>query len=277
MGETRKINGMRFEDIVPAKDISDYPVFSEASPQDLRIEDSYQRDLSRKSINLIEKIVRTFSWTKFKPPICVKDGDTYLCIDGQHTAIAAASHPDVNKIPIMVISGENVADRAKAFVAHNRDRVAMSMYQIFHGEVAAGDPEAMCILKSVTAVGGLIPRYPPSGGRWKNGQISAITELRRILKMRGEAGLKRVVHIAVKGRCKPISVTVMRSVDTVLHDEQYINEVSESSMITALMLRPDFDKSAARMGADKDVGRHTAGAMLLYQAASALDTAHDAA
>jgi hypothetical protein len=80
-----------------------------------RVQPEYQRDLTKRSITLIRDIAETFSWLHIKPPVCARDGNGNLCvIDGQHTAIAAASR-GLKKIPVMIVEALDPALRAGAF------------------------------------------------------------------------------------------------------------------------------------------------------------------
>jgi hypothetical protein len=112
---------------------------SSVDPSTLIVEVGYQRDLSGKSLRLIKNIVANWDWAKFKPPVCAYSPDGLFVIDGQHTAIAAASHPGIKKIPVMVVHRPDIEDRAAAFVSQNMNRVAMSPLQIFHAQLVAGD------------------------------------------------------------------------------------------------------------------------------------------
>src|SRR6185437_2462885 len=111
--------------------LSAAPDARQVDPTTLRVEPKYQRDLSGKSMRLIRKIVTEWDWAKFKPPIVAESEDGLFVIDGQHTAIAAASHPEIQTIPVMVVKAADLRRRAEAFVAHNRDRVAMTPAQVF--------------------------------------------------------------------------------------------------------------------------------------------------
>jgi hypothetical protein len=42
--------------------------------------------------------VANWDWRRFKPPVVARTATGLEVIDGQHTAIAAASHPDVLQI-----------------------------------------------------------------------------------------------------------------------------------------------------------------------------------
>jgi len=245
------------------------PRFIDVDPAKLIVETKYQRDLSAKSLNLIRRIVEKFDWTKFKPPVCVEHGDGYFVIDGQHTAIGAASHPDVETIPIMVVDAGSIEARASSFVAHNRDRIAMSPLQVFHGEVASGHVEATDILRIVTEAGGRITRNPVGRRDSKVGDVVSVSELHHLYSSHGADMVRQVISIAVEGRCKPISSMILRAILILMTQPQYA-DVRRDDLVTALMARPDIEAAAVRFGAETNQGRHTAGAVILYRATSAL-------
>jgi hypothetical protein len=91
----------------------------------------------------VREIIANWDWSKFKPPVVVEVDNGFHVIDGQHTAIAAASHPDVRRIPVMVVEAGSVQARAAAFLGHNRNRISITPLQLFHASVAAGDPDAL--------------------------------------------------------------------------------------------------------------------------------------
>src|ERR1700754_2455953 len=79
------------------------PIFEWVEPETLLIDAGYQRDSSERSLKLVRKIVAGWDWARFKAPVAVLTDAGLELIDGQHTAIAAASHPEVDKIPVMII------------------------------------------------------------------------------------------------------------------------------------------------------------------------------
>jgi hypothetical protein len=246
------------------------PRFVDVDPRkDLIVETKYQRDLSAKSLKLIRRIVERFDWSKFKPPVCVEHGDGFFVIDGQHTAIGAASHPDIKTIPVMVVDAGSVEARAASFVAHNRDRVAMSSLQVFHGEVAAGSHEASEILRLVDEAGGRVPRNPVGRRDARVGDVVSIAELEHIYGGHGGEKLKEIIRIAVEGRCRPISTTVLRAIRMLVTEPQY-EDVRRDDLVTALMARPDIEQAAIRFGMETNQGRHAAAAVILYRATCSL-------
>jgi hypothetical protein len=121
------------------------PIFEMVKRETLLVDEGYQRDSSERSLKLVRKIVAGWDWARNKPPVAVLTDAGLELIDGQHTAIAAATHPDIAEIPVMIIEAPERADRAGAFISHNRDRVAVTATQLHVAAIAAGDAEAQAV------------------------------------------------------------------------------------------------------------------------------------
>lgn len=238
-------------------------------PTDLAVEASYQRDLSGKSIGLIKKIVANFDWAKFKPPICAESGDGLFVIDGQHTAIAAATHPHVYEIPVMVVKRDMIERRADAFVSQNTERVAVSPLQVFHAEITSNKPDVIAILKAATKAGGTIPRTMPQKGRSKPGQITAVSAARRILRTDGVGKLERILRIAVLSKVHPINSTLLYGLQYIVRGGHFSETAAlEDQAIAAAIARIEktpgaFDKAAQAFASDSDMNRYRAAAILI--------------
>ncbi len=269
MTDHRQIKALPLYDVRPAVDLGTLPEVRQVAPVALLIEKKYQRDISAKSIKLIEHIVAKWHWTKFKPPICVETEAGLVCLDGQHTAIAAASHPDIDTIPVMIVTAGVMESRAAAFVAHNRDRIAMSAFQIFHGEVAGGDVTVMAILAAVRQAGGDVPRYAPPFGKFKVGDVSAVGALRKLFELHGISAVKRIVTIGVAGRAAPISMTVLRAILALIVEPEFAG-VDDDDIATAMLARPTLRMDAQRLAVETGQGRDKAAATLLYRAACSI-------
>lgn len=185
--------------IEPSTELGDFPVFEMVDPRELFVEEDYQRDLSENSISLIRRIVAGFAWDSFKPPVCVRRTDLdgiLLCIDGQHTAISAASHPAIDRIPIMIVGAPTKAKRASAFVRHNRDRIALTQMAIFFAELHAGDEIAVAVDRACKAAGARILNKPINlKQKTAPGETIAVGTIRNIARKSGEAFLARVLKL----------------------------------------------------------------------------------
>lgn len=249
------------------------PAVRLVAPTDLRIEAAYQRDLSGKSIKLIRRIVENWDWSKFKPPICAETADGLFVIDGQHTAIAAASHGSIRQIPVLIVDAATIARRADSFVAHNRDRLAMSPLQVFHAEMAAGNGVACRLYKIATAEGATIPRSIPAPGYERAGQLTPIAELRRALITDGDKKFARVVRILVTSGIVPIPVILLRAVRKVLSHDGFVALADRSDATIAQALKSlhspklPLDMRARQHAHKTGLKRDRACALLIAEAA----------
>lgn len=246
--------------------LSEPPEMRLVDPTDLRVEPAYQRDLSGRSISLIRRIVTGWDWAKFKPPVCAESEDGLFIIDGQHTAIAAASHPEVHQIPVMVVPAERIERRADAFVSHNRDRLTMTPAQVFYGEVAAGKVDAIAMLDAVTRGGATIPRLPVQKGYAKPGQIAAMDGVRTIYKAGGKELLERVVRIAVLAQSTPISKTVLCGIQIALNFPD-INPKHDREIASAVAAIKNIEAVSQHYAAETGQSRFRAAGALIKRAA----------
>jgi hypothetical protein len=198
----RPLDAASLRGIEPARPPAKRPKFEWVDPKTLYIEEAYQRNILSGGIALIRKIYAGFDWTRFKPPVCVRledSGNVLVCIDGQHTATAAASHPGIEQIPVMIVTASDAALRAGAFVGHNKDRIALTQQAIYHAEVAAGDKIATMIDRVMSATGARIPVKAISAkDKHPVGTTVAIGTIRAIAKRQGEAFLFRVLDLFVR-------------------------------------------------------------------------------
>jgi hypothetical protein len=207
--------------VEPAEIGKHRPKFEWVDPRTLYVEEAYQRAIADNGIALIHKIYSGFAWNRFKPPICVRlpeNGNVLVCIDGQHTATACASHPAIDKIPIMIVDAEDAAKRAKAFVGHNKDRLGLTTVMIYAAELAAGDPLAMMIDQACRKAGANIPRRAISTSHDKHpiGTTISLGAIRAIAKMQGKEALIRVLKLLVAVGRGPIKSTEIAAVALVL-------------------------------------------------------------
>lgn len=206
--------------IAPADVGGKAPEFEWLNPRDLFVEEAYQRDLSENSIGLIRRIVAGWSWARFKTPICVRIEDwdgVLVCIDGQHTAIAAASHPGIEKIPVMIVDARDVADRAAAFVGHNRDRIGLTQMAIFYAELASGDPLAITVAAACKEAGAkILNKSVNLRQKLPAGQTIAVGTIRNIAKRQGGDFLARVLGVLTRAGRGPIKADEIVAVGLIL-------------------------------------------------------------
>lgn len=211
--------------LIPCPPASGEPIFERVNPRDLLVEEAYQRDLSDRSLKLIQKIVEHWDWTRFKPPVVAFADDGLRIIDGQHTAIAAASHPAIDQIPVMVVEAPELATRALAFIGHNRDRLTVTPMQLHHAAVAAGEREAVAIEAVCGLAGVRLLRKVGGGHKWQVGETQAINALRALVQRCGRDKAAKVLSALVAAELAPIAAHDLRAAEMLFSVADYADQL----------------------------------------------------
>ncbi len=183
----------------------------------LVINDAYQRHISEKSVTLIRRMVERFDWGRVKAlSVARLEDGRYEVIDGQHTAIAAATHGQIDALPCLVTSGKSLEARSADFVSLNRDRLSMTPMQVFYAELAAGEELAVDVARGVELAGGRVLRYPPPFAKFAIGDALCVGQLRTLARAGGVAYVKRAVKICVEGRCAPVKAVTLKALQQLL-------------------------------------------------------------
>lgn len=243
----RPIEPMIFPGIIPAKLSTTKPEFRWVDPSVLLVDENYQRHLSRSGVNLIEKIVEHWDWARFKPPVVAETEDGLEVIDGQHTATAAATHPRIETIPVMIVRAKELGDRAKAFVGHNRDRLMLSQVQIHFASVTAGDEDATTIQQVCDRVGVKLLRYPPGNGAFNPGETLAVAAIRSLVNRRFAAGARSVLQVLADANCAPVRADGIKAVEAILFDPEYRGQLSSADLTSCLLNMGPKAESEARV------------------------------
>lgn len=191
-------------------------------PQELWVDAAYQRDPSRSSMKLILRIVNGWDWRKFKAPIVTLDNQNrYVVIDGQHTSIAAATHPDINTIPVMFVPMVDVTHQAQAFVSHNTASVRVSDLDLYHANKTGGDPTILDIDRILDKVGIGIARYVPgAAGLYDQNQTVAIGVIKQLYARYGALRFERLMHVTAQCGFTPIRADHFRALAILLYDRE---------------------------------------------------------
>lgn len=218
------------------------PVLKWVRPTDLLVDDTYQRELKRRSIALISGMVRGFMWRKMKPPIVVQVGKDLHCVNGQHTAIGAATL-GIKEIPVFVVEASTVEDRADAFVSHNRDHIPMTPLDLHHGAVGAANQAALTVQHTCKRAG-IRLRAMSHGSKIEVGDCSAVSTIYGLIKRRGANRAKAALEALVKGGRAPVSAAEITAVELVMCGDRpdldadtmatVIRDVGSKGLATAL-------------------------------------------
>jgi hypothetical protein len=261
----RAITALNFPDLKPADIDTAPPEIRHVRPQDLYVDESYQRGLSERSVRLIKKIVSEWSWRAFKPPVVVEVGGRLEVIDGQHTAIGAITHGGIETMPVMVVEASSHENRASAFVRHNRDRIQVTPTQLHNAMVAAGDDDAVTIHQVCERAGVKILRNPPPMAKFRVGETLAVSTIASLVNRRHAAGARRVLNICVKAGAAPVAAHMIKAVECLVFDKEYRDEIGDDR-ITAVMsaLGSTLDDDAKRFSTERKVPFWRAYASVLF-------------
>lgn len=248
----RPVVALDLPDVAPAAITSIPPELKWVDPRKLSVDDVYQRDLTDRSIRLIRRIVAEWDWRAYKPPIVVENNNGFDVIDGQHTAIAAVTHGGIPQIPVFVVAASEQADRAQAFVRHNRDRIAVTSTQLHNSMVAAGDETALTIHQVCERAGVTILRNPPAQARFKPGETLAVSTIRGLISRRHAMGARKVLEICVQAGLAPCSAAAIRAVEHLLHAPEYKDQIQPETIIFTLSARMnELEREAERFAAER--------------------------
>jgi hypothetical protein len=250
----RAIAALNFPDIKPSIIDTAPPEIRNVRPQDLYVDESYQRGLSERSMRLIRKIVSEWSWRAFKPPVVVEVNGRLEVIDGQHTAIGAITHGGIATMPVMVVEAASHENRASAFVRHNRDRIQVTATQLHNAMVAAGDEDALTVHQVCERAGVKILRNPPQMAKFKVGETLAVSTVTALVNRRHAAGARRVLDICVKAGACPVSAHMIRAVEHLIFDKEYKDEIGDDRITSVIVaLGTDLDSEAKRFSTERKV------------------------
>lgn len=241
----RPIAAIDLPGVVPGTPPTSKPEVTWIDPCDLLVDEAYQRGLSEKGLRLIRRIVENFDWRKFKPPTAVYTDDGLAVLDGQHSAIAAACHPAIDTIPVVIVEAEHLADRAGAFVAINRDRLNVTGMALHKAAVVAGDAEAEAIERVCSACGVTVLRSPPSNGAYRPRDTVAIAALAGLIRRVGEALAVEVLKVLADADMAPITQQGLRAAEALMISDEHVGTFAPAELSKAIVtLGPTAEREA---------------------------------
>lgn len=175
------------------------PVLQYCTPEQLRIDELYQRSLETgPSQSLIRKIAMFWDWSLCQPLIVSRrDNGEHFVVDGQHRLAAAKLRNDIFQLPCVVATYGTAADEAASFVALNQQRRALTALDLFKAALAASDQEA-CTIVSCLEAAGLALANNTNNQAMKEGQVGNVGGLQRCYRDQGEIGLKTALRILAR-------------------------------------------------------------------------------
>lgn len=240
LSDLRPIEPINITDLDTAAPDTGEPICERVDPRSLFVDPAYQRSVGERGLRQIRRIVEAFDWTKYKPPICAyaeHDGRTVLkVLDGQHTAIAAASHPDIDMIPVMIVEAAEVAAQAAAFVGQNTQRVAVTPLQVFFAEVTAGDVDALDVLKTCERAGVTIMRSPPSRSDFKPAETISISAIKALVDKRGIMRARMILEVLAQAKLAPIAADHIKAAEFLMTEPEYCDQFEPEDLTREIQM-----------------------------------------
>jgi hypothetical protein len=180
----------------------------------LRINDEYQRQLSRDSSRLASKIALEFDWELFHMPVVSPIGETdettglplYEILDGQHTSIAALTNGHIRELwcwPGRV--GETKESRASSFVKLNNQRTSVTPVENFWAMVASKDEDALEVVEGCQRAEASVIKRPKPYGDMRVGETICVGALLELASQGGRPYVQRIMSLAVELRLPGVS------------------------------------------------------------------------
>lgn len=225
------------------------PICERVRPADLYVDPAYQRNIGARGLRQIKKIVEAFDWNRFKPPICAyaeAEGRTVLkVLDGQHTAIACASHPEIHFIPVMIVEASHTFEQASAFVGQNTERLQVTPLQLHQSALVARDIDALTVDLVCKQAGVTILRTSTSD-RYKPGETISINSIQSLINKHGNEVAREILTVLARAEFAPILKPQINAVELLMTNSEYCHEFRPEDLSASLRGSWAADNDAAK-------------------------------
>jgi len=253
-------------------DPGDPPDLQWLSLTSLVIDPSYQRPTEERAARrLIARIAEGFRWDRFGAltvaPVDADAFDRFAVIDGQHRA-AAARAAGIASVPCVVV-GAKTAAAAAAWAGINRDRRNATSLQVFHAEIAAGDPEAMVLERIVTEAGLRLLRSPRPAKECRPGDVMCIGALKAARATAGDAGLSRALAILAAAGAAPVKALQVHALTLLIAAPEWREDLPTDATLARLLAEEweAIEDAAALRRIDTDEPSGRCAAVEIWRAA----------
>ncbi|MBD9592661.1 hypothetical protein IB270_07435 [Ensifer sp. ENS05] len=235
----RPITPVSVAGLAPQVPETGMPICEVVDPTTLYVDPAYQRNVSEKGLRQIRRIIEGFDWAKFKPPICAYaecDGKTILkVLDGQHTAIAAASSPYVSAIPIMIVEAADTVAQAKAFIGQNTERLGITNLQLHQAALAAADEDAQTLELVCSRANVKVLKSPNAYTGTGSRQTIAIKQLEALISRQGAKVAREILEVLANADRGPLTAPQIKAVELLMTDPEYADKFNPEDLTDAIV------------------------------------------
>ena len=248
MTALRPIAPLVLNGVVPKAPATGVPELTMIAPGDVLVDDRYQRGLSERSIRMIRRIVAEFDWRRWRPPVCVWGDEGLMAIDGQHSLVAAASHPLINEVPVLIVAADSLKDRAATFIGINTDRLAVTTMQMHAAAVVAGDAAAVRVQALLDQLGIRVLKSSPNKTQaYRPRDTVAVAAIRSLIDRVGDQRGETVLRVLADAECAPIKEIGIKAVERLLFDPEFRGQVAASDLVVTVGSLRDTAERDARV------------------------------
>jgi hypothetical protein len=152
----------------------------------LRVDPSYQREITVTGYRNIRVIAENFDWRKFAPVIVAPiAGGFFAIVDGQHRTTGAFIAGE-DSVPCCVIMAD-AKGQAEAFEAINGSVTKVLGVSLYKARLAAGDAHALRIKAACDAAGVEVLLYKASSVAMRPRQTLALAAIEGVMTAHGDA------------------------------------------------------------------------------------------
>jgi ParB-like chromosome segregation protein Spo0J len=238
--------------------IGDRPALEWVPIAAIGVDSSYQRELKPA---LVAKILSKFSWAKFGAVVLARHEDgRFTVVEGQHRVKAAELHPNVEAVPAVVVSHQDVKGEAESFLAINRDRMAVGTVEQYWAGLTAGDEKMAAIARVLAAAS--CDATPTTGDYAKPNHTGAIGAVGRSLERFGHGATRRallIIRAAWPDERKTLRGSLIQALARIVRANEKV--LADADMVAALR-RESIAKLTAHAEAFKKMSGGSAEAAL---------------
>lgn len=175
----------------PGPQVGAPPSLEQIPVDRLAVDTTYQRATdSPQSRRIIVGMVKRWDWSLCQPLVVSRRSDgSLLILDGQHRHAGAIERGDIPFLPCVILSSLDLEGEAKTFVELNTKRQRLTQAEVFHGMLAAGDPQAKAVADLIAQAGWTV-RKGSNTAAYKPGDLECAPMLVKVYAFKGEAPVK---------------------------------------------------------------------------------------